>query len=79
LALSVFDVLDAATVSQKLPQRRLAFHIRPTSQILAIEHQEIESHKRCTFIVEVRNPIQADPDNLGCGAFDCAAASTISG
>ena len=67
MALSVFNVLDAATVSQKLPQRRLAFHIGPASQIVAVDHEKIESTSAGTFIVdptmqrvEVRNPIQGD-------------------
>ena len=80
MALSVFNVLDAATVSQKLSQRGLAFHIGPASEIVAVEHQEIESTSAGTFIVdptvqrvEVRNPIQPNPDNLSvknCVAFD---------
>ena len=80
MALSVFNVLDAATMSQKLPQRRLPFHIGPASQIVAVEHQKIESTSAGTFIVdptmqrvEVRNPIRANPDNLSvknCSAFD---------
>ena len=80
MALSVFDVLDAATMSQKLPQRRLALHIGPASEIVAVDHEKIESTSAGTFIVdptmqrvEVRNSIRANPDNLSvknCIAFD---------
>ena len=80
MTLSVFNVLDAATVPQKLPQRRLTFHIGPASQIVAVDHEKIESTSAGTFIVdpamqriEIRNPIGADPDNLSvknCIAFD---------
>jgi hypothetical protein len=67
-------------MSQKLPQRRLAFHIGPASQIVAVDHEKIESTSAGTFIVdptmqrvEVRNPIRPNPDNLSvknCGDFD---------
>ena len=69
MALGVFNVLDAATMSQKLPQRRLAFHIGPVSQIVAVDHEKIESTSAGTFIVdpamqrvEIRNPIRSNPD-----------------
>src|SRR6476620_416221 len=80
MALGVLNVLDAATVSQKFPQRRLAFHIGPAAQIVAVEHQKIESKCAGSLVVdptmqrvEVRNPVRPDPDNLSvknCGALD---------
>jgi hypothetical protein len=40
VALSVFDVLDAATVPQQFS--RFAFRIRLAAQIVAVDHEKIE-------------------------------------
>jgi hypothetical protein len=64
VAFSVFNVLDAASAPQKLPQLSLALHIWSAPQILSIDHQKVESTRTRFFIVyptmqriEVRHPI----------------------
>jgi hypothetical protein len=68
----VFDVLDAPTVPQKLPQRCFALYVSLAPQVIAVEHQEIKSASTRVLIVnstmqriEVWHSIRIKPDNFG--------------
>ena len=72
MALSVFDVLDAATVPQKFSQCRFAFHIGSSPEILCIVHQKVESAGTRALIVnstmqriELRHAIPVEPNHFG--------------
>ena len=71
MALGVFDVLDAATVPQEFSQGRFTFDVRAAPQIVAVEHQKIESVGSRILIVdptmqrvEIRHPLQVKPNNF---------------
>ena len=72
VALSLFDVLDAATVPQKFSQCRFAFHIGPSPEILSIVHQKVESAGTRVLIahstmqrIELRHAIPVEPNDFG--------------
>ena len=80
MPLGVFNVLNATTMSQKLPQRRFAFHIGPAPQIVTVEHQKIKSAGSRVLIInsavegfENRHPFEIKPNNFSiknCRALD---------